>query len=308
MCHLDDIFQFLFWYRCVFMSVLCVLEITLFGETITRLCASLFLISSHYLQISTENILRTALYIKASSVQMTIRIRRQLGNVDNGTDGTAAEFKFHFIAVSTENTDFRERKKKKKKKKGGGGREKKKKKKKKEREEKVVFFCETPSISLPEKRNGAPFQTSELSPPPAEPRGRARGSALEAARSFPPFPRGSARGRPRRGRSAAGPVPAAPSGRGAARSASPRRSTSRRGQRAPGPAESSPRFASARGAEGAMAAGARPPARSLATAMLGQRGSARRARTHIRVREERRKKKKKKKKKFHLNPNKKLPT
>lgn len=52
---------------------------------------------------------------------MTIRIRRQLGNVDNGTDGTAAEFKFHFIAVSTENTDFRERKKKRKKKRGGGG-------------------------------------------------------------------------------------------------------------------------------------------------------------------------------------------
>lgn len=41
MCHLDDIFQFLFWYRCVFMSVLCVLEITLFGETITTLCLSL---------------------------------------------------------------------------------------------------------------------------------------------------------------------------------------------------------------------------------------------------------------------------
>lgn len=43
---------------------------------------------------------------------MTIRIWRQLGNVDNGTNGTAAEFKLHFIDVSTENF-------------GGGGEEKK---------------------------------------------------------------------------------------------------------------------------------------------------------------------------------------
>lgn len=75
------------------MSVLCILEIILFGETIMRLKMSLALWSSLVeLQMSTQNILKTALYIKASSVQMTVRIWRQLDNVDNCKDATAAEF------------------------------------------------------------------------------------------------------------------------------------------------------------------------------------------------------------------------
>lgn len=112
-------------------------------------------------------------------------------------------------------------------------------------------------------------------PPPRSPEGTPRRPRYSArTHEWDPIAsRGSGRG-PRPPHPAA-PLPAAGS-----------RSRSR--------AESSPRFASARERSGRRGRWLPALARSLAHAMLGQRGSGRRVFTHIRVREERRKKKKKK--------------
>ncbi|XP_055570110.1 atherin-like [Falco cherrug] len=109
----------------------------------------------------------------------------------------------------------------------------------------------------------------------AEPGGCPAAAATPGAHTSGPRPRAGAPAAPPPQPAAPVPLPAAGSG-----------SRSR--------AESSPRFASARERSGRRGRWLPALARSLAHAMLGQRGSARRVFTHIRVREERRKKKKKK--------------